>query len=171
MFYFFTFLCFCVSSLKTFTCAVLMCCLSRACCGGEQLALVSVVYVLALAFHHRLISGVSWSCDLWQCLDSPVSLCVSATGRPAPSPWDFCTDSCASLWHSISSGCRQKLEGSYPKLLLESYVLKAPDGFLLEQDCEQKCWSHLCSWLYQQLWETSFLPARSVYRSAAVAQD
>ena len=76
------------------------------CCGGRtgywwrQLALVSVVYVLALASCHLIISGISWSHCFWVELVPPVSLwachlrCVSSTGTPALPGWDLGMDSC-----------------------------------------------------------------------------
>ena len=56
---------------------------SRACCGGRtgfwwcQVALVSVVYVLALGSCHLVISGVSWYSCPWLWLVPSASLCVS----------------------------------------------------------------------------------------------
>jgi hypothetical protein len=44
--------------------------------------LVSVPYVVALAFPHLDISGVSWSCYLWLWLVPPASLFVNTLRRP-----------------------------------------------------------------------------------------
>jgi hypothetical protein len=47
-----------------------------------HVVLVSVAYVLLLAFHHLVMSGVSWSCCLWLWLVPPTSLFVCIPGRP-----------------------------------------------------------------------------------------
>jgi hypothetical protein len=57
------------------------------------------------------------------------------------------------LWHRVSSGCRRTLEGSCPRLLLSSCVLRSPGRSL-----DLKWWSYLCSQACQHSWETSFLP-------------
>jgi hypothetical protein len=73
---------------------------SRAHCVGRigfwwcQVTLVSIVYVLALASCHLVISGVSWSCCLWLWLVSPASLCVSTPERPVLSRRNLGMDSC-----------------------------------------------------------------------------
>ena len=59
-----------------------------------QVALISVTYVLALAFCLLVLYGVSWSCCLWLWLVPPVNLCVRTPGKPTISPWDSVMESC-----------------------------------------------------------------------------
>jgi hypothetical protein len=130
---------------------------SRICCGGRTgfwwclVALVSVAYVLALAFHYLVISGVSWSCCFCLWLFLPVSLCVSTPGRLV-----FCGRNLSCDTGTVPR-CRQKLEGSCPCLFLGSYVLMALSGSFLGQEIEQKWWFCLCSQVCQHSWETSSL--------------
>jgi hypothetical protein len=106
---------------------------SRTHCGGKtgfwwcQVALVSVAYVLALASCHLVISGVSLSCCLWLWLVSPASLCVSTTGRPVLSRRNLGMERCGT---GSALGCRWKPEGSCPRQLLGSCVLRVLGRFL-----------------------------------------
>ena len=68
------------------------------------------------------------------------------------------------LWHSVSSWYRQKMKGSFPRLLYGSSVLSAPGGFLLRQEFEQWWKSFPCSQMCQCLSETGSLPAGCGYR-------
>ena len=62
------------------------------------------------------------------------------------------------LWHRISSWCRQKLEGSCPRLLLDSCVMRVQGGSF---------WAEvvilLCSQVLLHSWEISSLSAVFVY--------
>jgi hypothetical protein len=122
---------FCVSSLRASTCLPVFSCISfksepcfsgvfvicRACCGGStgfcwcQVALVSVSYVLALASHHLVFSGVSWSCCLWLWFVPPVSLCVSTPRRPVLSRMNLGMESC------VAKGQLQDTDGHRKNLV------------------------------------------------------
>jgi hypothetical protein len=52
---------------------------------------------------------------------------------------------------------RWKPEGFCPRLFLGSCVLMALGGSLLGQEFDQKCWSYLCSQVFQHSLETSSL--------------
>jgi hypothetical protein len=63
----------------------------------------------------------------------------------------------AALWHRIISGHRWRLEGSPPRLLLGSCVLRVP-GSVLHCSSEQQWWSSLHSQSCPNSWEApSFL--------------
>ena len=95
--------------------------------------MVSVVYILALASHHLVISGVSWSCSLlW--LVHPASQCVSIPGRPVLSKRNLVMENCGT---GSGLGCRQTPEESCPLLFLASCVLMALGGSLLSQEFDQ----------------------------------
>lgn len=68
------------------------------------------------------------------------------------------------VYHRVSSWLRQKPEGSFPSLLPDSCIQRAPDGFLLGQECEQKWWSPLCFQDCPHFWVSSSFPMRSGYR-------
>jgi hypothetical protein len=56
-----------------------------------------------------------------------------------------------------SPGCRQKPEGSCPRLFLGSCVLMALGRSLLGQEFEEQWWSYLCSQVCRYSWESSSL--------------
>ena len=97
-------------------------------------------YVLALASHHLVISGVRWFCCLLLWLVPPASLNVSTPQRPVLSRRNLGLESCGT---GSAPGCRWKLEGSCPWLLFGSCVLMALGGSLLGQEFGQKWWSYL----------------------------
>jgi hypothetical protein len=146
--------------------AFLMCWGNQACCGMRtgfwwcQEALVSVAYVLALAFCHLVISGVNWSCCLWLWLVPPGCLCVSTPGRPILSWKNLGIDSCDT---GSALEYRQKSEGSCPQLILGSFVLMALGGPLLGQQFEEMWCSYLHSQAYLHSCETCSLLAVFVY--------
>jgi hypothetical protein len=69
-------------------------------------------------------AGSSWAKNLNR---SDAHRCARTPGRPSLSLAVF---QYGVLWHRISSGCRWKLAGSCPKLLLHSWVLRSPGGSL-----------------------------------------
>ena len=69
----------------------------------------------------------------------PEYQCSCDTGSPSE---EFTMESCGI---GSALGCRQKLEGSCPRLFLDSWVLMTLGGPLLGQELEQKWWSYLCS--------------------------
>ena len=111
-------------------------------------------YVIVLAFYHLVISGVSWCCCLWLWLVYLASLCVSIPGRPVLAGRKLSMESCDT---GSALGCRQKPEGSWPLLILGSYVLMALGEPLLGQKFEEKWWSYLCSQMCRHSWESSSL--------------
>jgi hypothetical protein len=129
-------------------------------CGGRTgfwwcpVALVSVSYVFALAFHCLVISDVSSSCCLWLWLVPPASLCVSTPGRPV-----FYGKNLGMKSYRTGSalGCRQKPEGSCPQMLLDSCVTMVLGRSLLGQEFEQKWWHFLSLQIFQLSWESSSL--------------
>jgi hypothetical protein len=112
--------------------AFLVCWGIGACCGGRtgfwwgHVALVSVAYILVLASWHLVISGGSWSCCVWLWFVPPVLIAVlSLLGNELShsSIWVCNAVAQDQLW-------AQKPEGSCPRLLLGSCVLRVPGGSL-----------------------------------------
>ena len=63
---------------------------------GFQVTLVSVAYVLMLAFLHLVFSSVNWTCCLLLWLVPLASLCVVSPGRPILSGRNLGMVSCGS---------------------------------------------------------------------------
>jgi len=71
----------------------------------------------------------------------------------------LCSQVCQRSWRLVfSSGLRQKLEGSWPWLLLGSCIQRALGRFLLGQEYEQKWWSPLSSQDCPEFWESGSIP-------------
>ena len=125
--------------------------------------MVSVAYVLALAFLHLVIlvlTGLAVSDYGLSILQIYVSVLLG----------DQFSQGGIWVWRTVITGsalgCRQKPEGSCPQLILGSYVLMALGGSLLGQGFEEKWWSYLCLQVCRYSWETS-----SIYVCSSVAQD
>ena len=109
------------------------------CCGITgfrwcHVALVSVGNVLAFAFYHLIISGVSWSCCLWLWLICPASLCWMETMRADLSVLflisdrkAFCLSSSCMMLTIVYSRCPSScLENTLPSQLLFCCCDKTP---------------------------------------------